>query len=86
MVQIKEKKHEIVVHFQEALPPNSDVRLGALQFRNISAEYMDMLPDFESLQPHVWVSSEVSALDLDWNLKGTDCSNVKLLRTESSMQ
>src|ERR1700686_1717349 len=31
-VQIKEKKHDIVVHFQEGLPPNSNVRLGALQF------------------------------------------------------
>jgi hypothetical protein len=30
-VQIKEKKHEIVVHFQESLPPNSDVTRSPLR-------------------------------------------------------
>jgi hypothetical protein len=82
-ISVEEKnRRDIVVRFKEPLPPNSDVVLGALQFRNVAPDYIYMLPDFESMQPLVWVSSEVSSFDLPWNI-AVDCSNVKRLRQQS---
>jgi hypothetical protein len=81
-ISVEEKrKHDIVVLFKDPLPPNSDVTLGALQFKNVEPDYIYMLPDFESMQPSVWVSSEVSSFDLPWSIT-VDCSTVKRLRQQ----
>jgi hypothetical protein len=81
-ISVEEKRnHDIVVRFKDPLPPNSDVMLGTLQFKNVEPDYIYMLPDFESMQPSVWVSSEVSSFDLPWSIT-VDCSTVKRLRQQ----
>jgi hypothetical protein len=55
-ILIQEKSRDIVVHLKDALPPKSDVGLGALQIRNVPPEQISILPDMESLWPRVWVS------------------------------
>jgi hypothetical protein len=81
-ISVEEKRnHDIVVRFKDPLPPNSDVMLGTLQFKNVEPDYIYMLPDFESMQPSVWVSSEVSSFDLPWGIT-VDCSTVKRLRQQ----
>lgn len=81
-ISVEEKRnHDIVVRFKDQLPPNSDVMLGTLQFKNVEPDYIYMLPDFESMQPSVWVSSEVSSFDLPWSIT-VDCSTVKRLRQQ----
>jgi len=83
-ISVDEKhKHDIVVHFKDSLPPNSDVMLVVLQFKNVSPDYIHMFPDFETMQPLVWVSSEVSSFDLYWGIT-VDCSTVKRLRQQSA--
>jgi hypothetical protein len=81
-ISVDEKhKHDIVVHFKDPLPPNSDAMLGGLQFNNLPPDYIHMFSDFETMQPLVWVSSEVSSFDLYWSIT-VDCSTVERLRQQ----
>jgi len=79
-ITTEEKSNNIVVRLKDALPPNSEVTIGSLQIRNVPSEVIDILPDVESMQPFVWVSSEVSSHEVYWGDKA-DCSTVERLRS-----
>jgi hypothetical protein len=79
-ISTEEKKHFIVVRFQDALPPKSDVALAYLRFDHARPDLIDSLPDMETMLPTVWVTSEVSSFYVDWNIMTTDCSTVVLQR------
>jgi len=80
---VGKRSKDIVVHFKDALPPKSDVALGALKITNVPPDVIDVFPDMESLQPLVWVSSEVSSFEVPWSFI-IDCPAVERLRRASS--
>jgi len=82
-ISVGKRSKDIVVHFKDALPPKSDVALGALKITNVPPDVIDVFPDMESLQPFVWVSSEVSSFEVPWSFI-IDCPAVERLRRASS--
>ena len=82
-ISIQQKTKDFVVIFEEALPPKSDVELDFFQIRNVPPNVIEMYPDVESIQPFLWVSSEVSSLEVPWSFM-IDCPNVERLRSVSS--
>jgi hypothetical protein len=54
-------------------------------FKNVPHELLDMLPDLESMEPSIWLSSEVSSFDVLWDMK-TDCPAVERIRRGLAMQ
>jgi hypothetical protein len=82
-ISVGKRSKDIVVHFKDALPPKSDVALGALKITNVPPDVIDVFPDMESLQPLVWVSSEVSSFEVPWSFI-IDCPAVERLRRASS--
>ena len=82
-ISVEKRSKDIVVHFKDALPPKSDVVLDALQITNVPPDVIDVFSDMESLQPFVWVSSEVSSFEVPWSFI-VDCPTVERLRRASS--
>ena len=84
-ISIEEKDNYLHINFKDALPPKIEMVLADFLFKNLPHELLYMLPDLESMQPNVWVSSEVSSFDVFWDTK-TDCATVERIRRELSMQ
>jgi hypothetical protein len=82
-ISIQQTSKDFAVHFEEALPPKSDVALDDFQIRNVPPDVIEMYPDAESIQPFLWVSSEVASFEVPWSFM-IDCPNVERLRSVSS--
>jgi hypothetical protein len=82
-ISIQQTSKDFIVHFEEALPPKSDVELDLFQIRNVPPDVIYMYPDVESIQPFLWVSSEVSSFEVPWSFM-VDCPNVERLRSVST--
>jgi len=82
-ISVQRTTRNFVAIFEEALPPKSDVELDFFQVRNVPPDVIEMYPDVESIQPFLWVSSEVSSFEVPWTFT-IDCPNVERLRSVSS--
>jgi hypothetical protein len=84
-ISIQEKDNVLLVNFKDALPPKYEMVLADFVFKNVPHELLDMLPDLESMEPSIWLSSEVSSFDVLWDMK-TDCPAVERIRRGLAMQ
>jgi hypothetical protein len=84
-ISIQEKGNDLLVNFKDPLPPKFEMVLADFLFKNVPHELLDMLPDLESMEPNIWLSSEVSSFDVFWDMK-TDCPAVERIRRGLSMQ
>jgi hypothetical protein len=83
-ISIQEKDSYLLVNFKDPLPPKIEMVLADL-FKNVPHELLDMLPDLESMEPSIWLSSEGSSFDVLWDMK-TDCPAVERIRRWLAMQ
>jgi hypothetical protein len=84
-ISIREKDSYLLVNFKDAMPPKIEMVLADFVFKNVPHELLDMLPDLESMEPSIWLSSQVSSFDVFWDMK-TDCPTVERIRRGLAMQ